>query len=424
MSRRTRYQQGSVQRERRRSGPDVWIFRWYETGTDGKNKYRKAIVGTVTTLANEASALKAAQALRIDANQETPQAGAGPSTVAMLVAHYRLKELAGDRNGRKAFSTRSAYECNLENWVLPRWGDHTLDQVKPVAVEEWLDGIKRAKGTRAKIRNLMSALFTHAMRYEWTDRNPIKLVRQSAKRERIPDVLELVEIQLLLNKLGVRERTLALLDAGTGLRVSELLALRWRDVDFDNLELSVTRSIWHQVVGDCKTEASAKPVPLDSYMAEDLLRWRRQSPYPMGTDWVFASPSMEGKQPFWPDNLMKRYVKPVARKAGITKNIGWHTFRHSFGTLLKANGEDIKTVQEFLRHANSRITLDVYTQAVNSKKRAAQRKVVKMIVASEGTKVAGLGTTDSTNRLKMQVKKLIVPVSCPDFVVTLGPYVP
>lgn len=100
----------------------------------------------------------------------------------------------GDRNGRKAFSTRSAYECNLENWILPRWGDHTLEQVKPVAVEEWLDGIKRAKGTRAKIRNLMSALFTHAMRYEWADRNPIKLVRQSAKRERIPDVLEMVEI--------------------------------------------------------------------------------------------------------------------------------------------------------------------------------------------------------------------------------------
>jgi integrase len=225
MFRRTRYQQGSVQREERHSGPDVWIFRWYETGTDGKSKYRKAIVGTVDTLANEASALKAAQALRIDANQETPQAGTGPSTIAMLVAHYRLKELAGDRIGRKAFSTRAAYECNLENWILPRWGDRTLDQVKSVAVEEWLDGIKRAKGTRAKIRNLMSALFTHAMLFEWADRNPIKLVRQSAKRVRIPDVLELVEIQLLLSKLGVRERTLALLGAGTGLRVSELLAL-------------------------------------------------------------------------------------------------------------------------------------------------------------------------------------------------------
>ena len=256
--------------------------------------------------------------------------------------------------------------------------------MKPVAVEEWLDGIKRAKGTKAKIRNLMSAIYHHAMRYEWIDRNPIQLVRQSAKREKVPDVLELAELQLLLTKLDVRERTLVLLDAATGLRVSELLALRWGDVGFENLELSVTRSIWHQVVGDCKTEASAKPVPLDSYMAEDLLRWRRQSPYPMDHDWVFASPTTRGKQPYWPDNLMKRHIKPVARKAGINKNIGWHTFRHSFGTLLKANGEDVKTVQELLRHANSRITLDVYTQAVTSHKRAAQSKVVEMMVPNLG----------------------------------------
>ncbi len=184
--------------------------------------------------------------------------------------------------------------------------------------------------------------------------------------------------------LTVRERTLVLLDAATGLRVSELLALRWEDVGFETLELRVTRSIWHQVVGDCKTEASAKPVPLDSYMAEDLLRWRRKSPYPMPSDWVFASPTMRGKQPYWPDNLMKRYIRPVAKAAGIHKRIGWHTFRHSFGTLLKANGEDVKTVQELLRHANSRITLEVYTQAVTSNKRAAQSKVVRMMVPNVG----------------------------------------
>jgi integrase len=384
MLRRTRYQQGSVQREKRRSGPDVWIYRWYETGTDGKIKYRKAIVGTVNTLANETSALKAAQSLRIDANQQAPHTETGPSTIAELVSHYRLKELVGENQGRKAFSTRAGYECYLKVWILPRWEDHRLDQVKSVAVEEWLDSIRRAKGTKAKIRNLMSSLFTHAMRYEWADRNPIKLVRQSAKRERIPDVLELGEIQLLLSKLGVRERTLALLDAGTGLRVSELLALRWRDVDFENLELNVTRSIWHQVIGDCKTEASAKPVPLDTYMAEDLLRWRRQSAYPMPDDYIFASETMRGKQPYWPDNLMKRHIRPVAKAIGIHKRIGWHTFRHTFGTLLKANGEDVKTVQELLRHANSRITLEVYTQATTSNKRAAQSKVVRMMVPNLG----------------------------------------
>jgi hypothetical protein len=134
---------------------------------------------------------------------------------------------------------------------------------------------------------------------------------------------------------------------------------------------------------------------MDTYMAEDLLSWRRQSIYSSNDDYVFASETMRGKQPYWPDNLMKRHIRPVAKANGIHKKIGWHTFRHSFGTLLKANGEDVKTVQELLRHANSRITLDVYTQAVNSNKRAAQSKVVKMMVSSEGTKAAIVGTTDS-----------------------------
>ncbi|MGA7523241.1 MAG: site-specific integrase [Acidobacteriaceae bacterium] len=387
MARRTRFQHGSVQRDKRRSGPDVWVFRWREIGSDGKSVQRKAVIGTVVTLPSQASALKAAQALRIDANQQTPRADGRPSTVAELIEHFRLKELTEDEQGRKAHSTRAAYECYLKGWILPRWGNHRLEQVKSVAVEEWLGSIERARGTKAKIRNIMSALFSHAMRYEWTDRNPIRLVRQSAKRERIPDVLELHELQALLVKLAVRERTLVLLDAATGLRVSELLALRWDDVDFENLEIRVTESIWHQVLGVCKTEASARPVPMDGYMAEDLLRWRKTCAYPMDNDWVFASPTMKGKQPYWPDNLMKRYIKPAAKEAGIHKKIGWHTFRHSFGTLLKGNGEDVKTVQELLRHANSRITLDVYTQAVNSQKRAAQSKVVQMIVPGAGTNV-------------------------------------
>ncbi|KAA6459121.1 site-specific integrase [Acidobacteria bacterium AB60] len=385
MPKRTRYQQGSVQRDKRRNGPDVWIFRWRELGPNGKSIQRNTVIGSVADLPNRASALKAAEALRIDANQQTPRTDGRPSTVAELIEHYRLKELTENDQGRKAHSTRAGYQCYLNGWILPRWGNHRLQQVKSVAVEEWLGSIKRARGTKAKIRNIMSALFSHAMRYEWTDKNPIKLVRQSAKRERIPDVLELHELQALLERLAVRERTLVLLDAATGLRVSELLALRWDDIDFESLEIRVTESIWHQVLGVCKTEASAKPVPMDSYMAEDLLRWRKACAYPMEGDWVFASPRMKGKQPYWPDNLMKRYIKPAAKKVGIHKNIGWHTFRHSFGTILKANGEDVKTVQELLRHANSRITLDVYTQAVTSHKRAAQSKVVQMIVPNAGT---------------------------------------
>jgi hypothetical protein len=108
---------------------------------------------------------------------------------------------------------------------------------------------------------------------------------------------------------------------------------------------NVTQSIWHQVVGDCKTEASARPVPLDVYMAEDLLGWHRPSASPLIEDYVFASESMRGKQPYWPDNLMKRHIWSVAQAIGIHRRIRWHIFCHTFGTLLKANGEDVKTVQ-------------------------------------------------------------------------------
>ena len=114
---------------------------------------------------------------------------------------------------------------------------------------------------------------------------------------------------------------------------------------------------------------------------------------------------------------MKRHIRPVAKANGIHKNIGWHTFRHSFGTLLKANGEDVKTVQELLRHANSRITLDVYTQAVNSNKRAAQSKVVRMMVQNMGQLKGQLKNT----RQNAAVGGLLDPYRDPDFVVTLGP---
>ena len=68
------------------------------------------------------------------------------------------------------------------------------------------------------------------------------------------------------------------------------------------------------------------------------------------------------------------------RKIGLTKRIGWHTFRHTFGTILNANRENPKVIQELLRHANLRITMDTYVQAMSDEKRKAQSKVVEMIM--------------------------------------------
>ena len=77
---------------------------------------------------------------------------------------------------------------------------------------------------------------------------------------------------------------------------------------------------------------------------------------------------------------MHNVIRPAAVKLGISRRIGWHTFRHTYSTLLRATGADIKVMQELLRHASARVTLDTYTQAITEQKRDAQSAVVKLLV--------------------------------------------
>jgi integrase len=374
----------------RKGRPDCWVFRWREHGPGGARVQRKCVVGTVEEYPTASEAQKAVGALRITINQEFPRDQLHPISVAELIAHYKQTELSDDPNATaKAFATRKVYGIFLDTWVTPRWGSLKLAEVRTVAVERWLkqlaraDGQPLANGTKSKIRNLMSVLFNHAIRYEWLRQggNPITHVRQSAKRKFIPDVLDARELRALLARLPSRDRALVALDAITGLRRSELMALKWRDIDFAGLQINVTRSVYNQVVGSCKTEASRKPVPLDPALARELLSWRDSAPYIAPEDWVFASPQMKGRQPYWPDTILKRSIRPAALAAGISKRIGWHTFRHSFSTMLRARGVDVKVMQELLRHANSRITLDIYTQAPSLAKRQAQTGVAREVLA-------------------------------------------
>lgn len=99
-------------------------------------------------------------------------------------------------------------------------------------------------------------------------------------------------------------------------------------------------------------------------------------------DWVFASPATRGHHPYWGQCIMRTFIQPIALKVGISKPIGWHTFRHTYSSLLRQNRTDIKVTQELLRHASSRVTLDTYTQAVTLHKRKAQRDVIRLLRAS------------------------------------------
>jgi integrase len=371
-----RYQQGHLRRARRKRGPDVWEFLWRECDANGKRRQRTLTVGDVNELRTEREALNRIQALRTNINRDLPVSAL--MTFEDLVDHYRQTELLADNKTPK---TRVTYLGYLRKWVLPRWGQEYLHNIKAVAVEQWLRSPEElSNGSRSKVRNLMSGIFSHAIRYEFADTNPITAVRQSGKRERVPVVLDIAELHRLFDELELRERAMIISDSLTGMRRGELTGLQWHDIDFIGLLINVARSVVDQSIGQCKTEASHKPVVINEHIAQALIAWRQESVYTAPDDWVWASPQMKGKQPLWLATIMRYYIQPAARRAGITKKIGWHTFRHTFSTLIKSLGVDAKVVQELLRHASFKTTMDAYTQALESPKRQAQEALADLIM--------------------------------------------
>lgn len=396
--RRARYQEGCLTRSKRKSG-DVWEFRFRERQPDGTRKMRCVVVGPVARYRTRTAALHQLEVLRANVNREVidPQTPIITSFKS-LAGHYRTTEMRMDNHDKKAYSTKRRNQSCLDKWILPRWGDYRPGEIKSVAVEEWLDSLVHdyrknkeatslANGTKVKIRNLMSAIFRHGMRYEFLPRveeaNPMKYVRQSGKRQGIPVVLEVEQFQHLFAALEQRERTMVLMDCGSGLRRGELIGLQWADIDFAKKQMNVFRSVVEMVAGNVKTEASKRAVPLDDFMIEELLAWYNITPYKRPEDWVFASDSpraraKRGKQPYWPSTIMRHFIQPAAIKLGI-RHINWHTFRHTYSTLLHANGEDPKVVQELLRHSSIKVTMDIYTQAITDTKRKAQSRVIELI---------------------------------------------
>lgn len=264
--------------------------------------------------------------------------------------------------------------------ILPRWGNHTLCSFKSIEVENWLRKLKRRDGgpaspaSKSKIRNVMSAMYSHAIRYGWALQNLITAVRTSSKRLKDPDILTTEESRALVGQLDQREQIIVLLAGSTALRRGELLGLRSEDIDFDQQLVNVTHSIFRNVEGETKTACSHKPVPLPPIVVEELRKWRKVSLYRSDKDFLFPSTQKNGTQPLQPDMVLKRHIRPALKRLGITKKIGWHSFRHGMATLLRQCGVDIKVAQELLRHANPRITMGIYQQTVTDERRLGQAK--------------------------------------------------
>src|ERR1035441_3168823 len=278
---RRRNQHGGVRVLSRKSG-DVFEYRYYRTRADGKRVPANFVVGTVTELKTEAGAWARLRSIGFDPNTAFGRA-VKPVTFGELARDYIRVELPDDQLETaipKAHSTVETYRRYINRHILPRWETVRASDMDPIQVEKWLRQLRKEKGlangSLVKLRNVMLVIFKHAQRFGLLARtqeaNPILFVRQSCVSDFEPVVLTLAQCVDILSNLDDMHRVLVLADAATGLRISEILALRWSDVDWKNSCIRVTRAYVYGRFGPPKSKASKRPVPLHPLLAALLER--------------------------------------------------------------------------------------------------------------------------------------------------------
>jgi integrase len=366
---RSRYQFGWLELRKRKRRPSVWLWRYRSTDSGGNRDKDAVIIGDVEQYPTKALAWKAAEGLRLSVNSENPGTQV---TFGALIDRY-LREQAPQRH-----VTASKYRSWITHHIQPQWGDYPIAKVKPVLVEEWISKLDLAPKSKGHVRSIMHILFQWAMKWELMDLqiNPMKLVhvKGSSKRLREPVTLTRKQFHHVLRFVVEPFRTMCVVTMCLGLRASELVGLQWTDFDWKNRSVTIQRGVVIGRVDEVKTRYSNKAIPLDPVLASMLLSYRRQAG---PGNWVF--PSSRTGRPWWPWTIQRNHLLPAGIKAGLGR-IGWHTFRHSYSTMLRALRVDVKVQQELLRHADIRTTLNIYTQAVPEALRKANSRVVQMVL--------------------------------------------
>jgi integrase len=243
----------------------------------------------------------------------------------------------------------------------------------------------------------MHRIYKIGILHEHVAKNPILNVETRSKTDYKPIVITPVQTLAILKALpSPLHFTLVLTCAATALRASEMLALRWTDVLWNEGRIRISKRWANGKDGETKTEASDGYVPLHPILSAHLRSWREQSSYAEDEDFVFPSLKARGRVPLSASIFVADYLRPAAKKAGAHiedgQRFGLHNLRHSLSNWLvnKAKVEP-KTVQGILRHAKVQTTLDLYTQEDSDETLAAQGEYLTALGAGSHMVQSGVG---------------------------------
>jgi integrase len=222
----------------------------------------------------------------------------------------------------------------LNKHVLPEWSEKRIQDIQPLAAEKWLNGLVLSPKSKVHVRNMLHLLVDFAMLAGVLEigRNPLELVtiKGATKRIRKPRNLTVEEFQRLHAELKQPFNIISMLCVCFGLRISECLALKWSDIDWERSTLQVERGIVEQNVDDVKTDDSRRTFTLAPELLSVLEKWCQVSPFSAADDWIFASPLKIGKLPY----SYTGFWRELKRAAAVAKigDLATHAFRHTYRT--------------------------------------------------------------------------------------------
>ena len=296
--------------------------------------------------------------------------------------------------GSVRYSTYTSYKGYINNHINRFIGDDALAETKPANIQEFVsklieDGRIGAR-TIGIIVRLMSHAFSYAEDYELILRNPCRRIRLPKVEEEeveIFDNTEQTRIEKAVLNSGDNRNYGVLLTLYTGLRIGELCALKWENVDFGNKCLYIRKSLNRAERNDgsgkktmmveCepKTKKSKRIIQLPDFIIKILRKLKSES----NSQYVFSMKNGKFVHP----RTMQMLHKKLLAAAGVSYN-NFHVLRHTFATRAGANG-DAKTVSDTLGHSNAMITVNRY---MHSQREQKQRMMNGLDKYFKGKKIA------------------------------------
>jgi integrase len=347
------------------AGRESWYGRWYS----GSRRIKRRI--GPKRQAGSRDGLTRAQAEReLQRRIESERPNPARSDATIAEAGERLLQHL-EALGRKP-STIATYRSLFATHLVPNLGDQPLDRVTAEQVEELIAAMRRSGKGAKTIQNAITLLyqvFEFGQRKGWCEANPCERVdRPQVEESADIRFLEMEEVEALLaavpgdDHFGPIDRALYLTATMTGLRQGELLALRWRDIDWPAGRVRVRQNYVRGHWGTPKSRRGSRSVPLADRVAGELERHFQRSVYQADDDLVFCHP--DTGQVLDHSRLSRRYKKAL-RKARV-REVRFNDLRHTFGTQMAGAGVPMRTLQEWMGHRDFKTTLIYADYAPNA----------------------------------------------------------